>query len=147
MTGEERDAFLREQLVCRVGTADAGGRPHVAPLWYVWDGEAMWLYSLVRSLRWAHLQRNPRCSAVVDAGDGEYGELRGVELFGTVSVVGEVPRTGEPAAELAAVEAEYLRRYRASRMGWDGRHAWLRLRPEREYSWDFRKLEGERLGG
>jgi len=146
MTPDERDAFLREQLVCRLGTASSDGRPHVSPLWYVWDGEAMWFYSLVRSQRWTDLQRNPRCSAVVDAGEGEYLELRGVEFGGTVSVLGEVPRVGEPVPDLAPVEADYVRRYRASGMGWDGRHAWLRLHPEREYSWDFRKLEGERIG-
>lgn len=37
------------------------------------------------------MQRNPRCSEVVDAGT-EYNELRGVELFGEVEAVGEVPR-------------------------------------------------------
>ena len=141
MTPEERDAFLAEQRTCRVATATPDGRPHVSPLWYVWDGSCLWLYSVVRSQRWTDLERNPRCSVVVDAGD-DYFELRGVELAGSVEVVGEVPRTGEPGhPELEAVERSFAQRYRASdTLEHDGRHAWLRLRPEREYTWDFRKL-------
>ena len=141
MTAAERDAFLAEQRTCRVATASPDGRPHVSPLWYAWDGSALWLYSIVRSQRWTDLERNPRCSVVVDAGE-EYLELRGVELAGRVEVVGEVPRTGERAvAELEPVERLFAQRYRGSdTLEHDGRHAWLRLRPEREYSWDFRKL-------
>ena len=30
----------------------------------------------------------------------------------------------------------------AGGLAYDGRHAWLRLTPEREFSWDFRKIEG-----
>ena len=141
MTAEERDAFLDEQRTCRVGTASPDGRPHVSPLWYVWHGGCLWLYSIVRSQRWTDLERNPRCSVVVDAGT-EYLELRGVELYGSVEVVGEVPRTGETeVAELEDVERRFGQRYHGiDEMRHDGRHAWLRLRPEREFTWDFRKL-------
>lgn len=141
MTDAERDAFLAEQRTVRVATASPDGRPHVSPLWYVWDGEAFWLYSLVRSQRWADLARNPACSVVVDAGE-DYLELRGVELSGRVEVVGEVPRTGAPApAALERAERLFAERYHGGgALALDGRHAWLRLRPERQYTWDFRKL-------
>jgi nitroimidazol reductase NimA-like FMN-containing flavoprotein (pyridoxamine 5'-phosphate oxidase superfamily) len=139
MTWEERDAFLREQRTLRVATASPDGRPHISPLYFAWDGESMWMYSLVRSQRWADLQRNPRCSVVVDAGN-EYSELRGVELYGEVEVVGEVPRVGDPNPQLDAVETLLYSKYGRGEVRHDGRHAWLRLRPQREFSWDFRKL-------
>jgi hypothetical protein len=140
MTPEERDAFLSEQRTSRVATASQDGRPHVSPLWFVWDGSALWLYSIVRSQRWTDLERNPRCAVVVDAGV-HYGELRGVEFAGDVERVGEIPRTGEPNPELESVERAFARRYwDADQLELDGRHAWLRLRPEREYTWDFRKI-------
>jgi hypothetical protein len=40
MTPDEIDAFLSSQRVCRVATIGARDRPHVAPLWFVWDGSA-----------------------------------------------------------------------------------------------------------
>src|SRR5260221_9314480 len=98
MTAAERDAFLREQRTCRVATASPTGAPHNSPLWFLWDGESLWLYSLTRSRRWSHIEANPQVSAVVDTGDS-YSELRGVELIGPAEVAGEVPRTGEIANE------------------------------------------------
>jgi PPOX class probable F420-dependent enzyme len=140
MTPEELDAFLAEERTCRVATVSADGAPHVSPLWFAWDGGALWLYSITRSKRWADLRRDPRVAVTVDAGH-DYGELRGVELTGTVEVVGEVPRTGEPHPGLAAVEGAFARKYFGiDALPHDGRHAWLRLAPEAVRSWDFRKL-------
>ncbi|MCL6738127.1 pyridoxamine 5'-phosphate oxidase family protein [Streptomyces neyagawaensis] len=136
----ELDAFLGAQRTCRVATVSADGAPHISPLWFVWDGTSLWLYSITRSKRWSELRRDPRVAVVVDAGE-DYGELRGVELSGTVEVVGEVPRTGEPLAELAEVERLFARKnFGIDDMPHDGRHAWLRLTPDAITSWDFRKL-------
>jgi nitroimidazol reductase NimA-like FMN-containing flavoprotein (pyridoxamine 5'-phosphate oxidase superfamily) len=44
----ELDAFRTAQRTCRVATVSQDG-PHLTPLWYVWDGTALWLYSVVRS--------------------------------------------------------------------------------------------------
>ncbi|GAA2255284.1 pyridoxamine 5'-phosphate oxidase family protein [Streptomyces amakusaensis] len=142
MTPAERDAFLSARRTCRVATTGPDGRPHVSPLWFVWDGVSLWLYSLTRSRRWAQLLRDPRLSAVMDSGE-EYGELRGVELSGSAVRVGEAPRTGEPCPELETPERLFARKYFGlDRMPHDGGHAWLRLTPDAIASWDFRKLSG-----
>ncbi len=62
MTQEEVDAFLEEQRTCHVGTSGGDGAPHVSPLWFVWDGAALWLNSVVKSQRWTNLMRDPRIS-------------------------------------------------------------------------------------
>jgi len=67
MTPDEIDAFLSSQRVCRVATIGAQDRPHVAPLWFVWDGSALWLYSIVKSRRWTDIQRRPQLAIVIDA--------------------------------------------------------------------------------
>ncbi|WP_329114099.1 pyridoxamine 5'-phosphate oxidase family protein [Streptomyces sp. NBC_01465] len=140
MTDEERDTFLAEQRTCRVATVSADGRPHVGALWYVWDGESLWLYSITRSRRWAQLTSDPRLAVVVDDGE-EYGELRGVELSGSAVFVGEAPRTGEPCPELDVPERLFAaKNFGLDAMVHDGRHAWLRLTPEAIVSWDFRKI-------
>lgn len=140
MTPDEIDAFLSSQRVCRVATIGAQDRPHVAPLWFVWDGSALWLYSIVKSQRWTDIQRRPQLAIVIDAGT-EYVELHGVEISGTAEVVGEIPRMSSPDDELARPELLFARKYfGADTFFPDGKHAWLRVTPEKLTSWDFRKL-------
>ena len=143
MTAAEVDEFLAAERTCRVATAGPDGRPHVAPLWFVWDGSSLWLSSLVRSQRWTDLMRDPRVAVVIDAG-GPYTELRGVELSGSVVPVGQVPRDG--GSDRSDPEVERAERLFADKYSGgvavppDGRHAWLRLTPDKLVSWDFRKL-------
>jgi hypothetical protein len=143
LSGDEVDALLTTQYVCRVATLTGTGAPHVSPLWFVWDGDALWLYSIVRSQRWADLLRDPRAAVVVDAG-GDFGELHGVELRGEFEPVGPAPRIGtEDVPELATPERLFAAKYAGKPDGsmyYDGRHAWLRLVPTKVASWDHRKL-------
>jgi PPOX class probable F420-dependent enzyme len=141
MSAEELDAFLAEQRTCRFATTGPEG-PHVAPVWFTWDGQALWVYSLTRSQRWANVTRDPRVAIVIDDGH-HYHELRGVEIEGQAAVVGPVPRTGEEAQppELAEPERRMAAKYSGgSELAHDGRHAWLRITPLKLVSWDFRKL-------
>jgi PPOX class probable F420-dependent enzyme len=168
MSAEELTSFLDEQRTCRFATTGPDG-PHVAPVWFVWDGQALWVYSLTRSQRWANVARDPRVAVVVDDGH-HYHELHGVEVEGQAVMVGPVPRTGgedQPAPELAEPERLMAAKYfgpaslaadrggaspaasggeasqtagAAPEMVHDGRHAWLRITPDKIVSWDFRKL-------
>ena len=141
MSADELNAFLASERTCRVATSSPQG-PHNTALWFVWDGTALWLTSLVKSQRWTDLERDPRVAILVDAGE-EYSELRGVELRGKVEAVGEAPRTGEANPELDGPERLMARKYYGSDTPYyDGRHAWLKLVPEKVTSWDFRKLAG-----
>ena len=139
MTKDELDAFLAEERTCRIGSVDGEGAPHVSPLWFVWDGTALWLWSLVKSQRWVNLIRDPRVSVAVDSGH-EYGELRGVELLGRVTAVGHVPRVDEPHPDTAGAERLWADKYSGGTFLSDGKHAWLRLDPDKIVSWDFRKI-------
>ncbi|WP_231611039.1 pyridoxamine 5'-phosphate oxidase family protein [Rhodococcus sp. CX] len=139
MTPEEVDVFLAEERVCRVATVDGDGTPHVAPLWFVWDGSHLWLNSIVRSQRWKDITRDSRVSIVIDAGHG-FAELRGVEISGHAESVGEVPRGSSEDSRLADPELRFARKYTGSEsFTADGRHGWLRVTPSKIVSWDFRK--------
>ena len=140
MNAEELTSFLGEQRTCRFATTGPDG-PHVAPVWFVWDGQALWVYSLTRSQRWANVARDPRVAVVVDDGH-HYHELRGAEIEGAAAVVGPAPRTGgEDVPELAEPERLMAAKYfDQPQMIHDGRHAWLRITPLKLVSWDFRKL-------
>jgi hypothetical protein len=139
MTSEERDAFLGSERTCRVASVGRDGAPHVSPLWFAWDGASLWLTSVVKSQRWTDLQRDNRVSVVVDAGL-EFTDLRGVEVRGVAAPVGEMPRVGKREPELEIPERLYADKYGSGQIYHDGRHAWLRITPEKVVSWDFRKM-------
>lgn len=145
MTEDERDSFLRTQPICRVATVGPDGQPHASALWFVWDGTALWLNSLVRSWRWENLEHDPRLSVIVDEGGADFLRLRGVELRGSVQIVGEVPRRGEPLDDLRGPERLFADKYaNGGDFQYDGRHGWLRLSVEKVVSWDFAKLRRDR---
>jgi len=139
MTPEETDEFLRSERTCRVATVGGNGAPHTSALWYVWDGEALWLNTIVKSQRWTNLMRDPRVSVLIDAGE-DYMELRGVELLGQVERVGDAPRTATPDPALEVPESLFGAKYAGGAFVPDGGHAWVRLVPSKIVSWDFRKL-------
>ncbi|MDT3445428.1 MULTISPECIES: pyridoxamine 5'-phosphate oxidase family protein [unclassified Pseudofrankia] len=139
MSPEEVDAFLTAERTCRVATSSPTG-PHLTPLWFVWDGTALWVSSLVKSQRWTDIERDPQAAVLVDGGH-EFRELHGVELRGRFESVGEIPRTGIPEPALETVELLHARKYTGrDEKHYDGRHGWLRLVPEKITSWDFRKM-------
>jgi hypothetical protein len=139
MTPEEVWTFLLSERTCRVATVGGDGDPHNTPLWFVWDGRSIWLNSIVKSQRWTDLLRDARVSVLVDGGH-DFGELRGVEMLGRVEQVGESPRTGTVDADLEEPERLFGGKYAGGEFQSDGRHAWLRLTPEKVVSWDFRKM-------
>jgi PPOX class probable F420-dependent enzyme len=139
MTSAEIDEFLGAERTCRVATVNAEGAPHVSPLWFAWDGDALWLNSIVKSQRWTNLVRDPRVSVVVDAGE-HYFELRGVEISGRAEVVGDVPRTDGTDPHVSEAERIFGEKYSGGTFVPDGRHAWMRVVPEAVASWDFRKM-------
>jgi nitroimidazol reductase NimA-like FMN-containing flavoprotein (pyridoxamine 5'-phosphate oxidase superfamily) len=140
MSADELAEFLATQRTCRVATVGPDG-PHATALWFGWDGTHLWLYSIVRSQRWADVVRDPRVGVVIDTGE-QYDELRGVEITGTAEVIGDVPRTGGADERLTAIERLFADKYMGgiAEMFHDGRHGWLRVTPAKIASWDFRKL-------
>jgi hypothetical protein len=139
MAPDERDEFLRGERTCRLASVKGTGAPHLSALWFVWDGNALWVTSIVKSQRWTDIARDRRVSVLVDTGH-DFGELRGVEISGRAESVGEVPRTGEPNDELVGPEQLFADKYSGGTFHHDGRHAWLRIVPEKIVSWDFRKM-------
>ncbi len=69
MTPEEIDVFLSGRLVARIATVGPDGIPFVNPVWYYWDGGALYMV-IKQSRRMAkNLAQNPWCSTVIDTDD------------------------------------------------------------------------------
>ena len=89
--------LLNQPLLARLATANpATLQPHVVPVWFEWDGEAIWISSFDSTRKIRDLERNPQVSIVIDSVD-ENGAVRGVVLEGKADVINDpavvVPRS------------------------------------------------------
>jgi PPOX class probable F420-dependent enzyme len=66
MTDEEQEAFLREANVAVLGTVDLRGRPHAAPVWYLYDDGVFRISTGDGSQKHRNIAANPNISLVID---------------------------------------------------------------------------------
>ncbi|WP_426566284.1 PPOX class F420-dependent oxidoreductase [Angustibacter sp. McL0619] len=67
MTRDEAVAFLAAGTrTGKLATAGADGNPHVAPIWFLVDGDDLVFTTAQTSLKGRHLRANPRASLAVD---------------------------------------------------------------------------------
>jgi PPOX class probable F420-dependent enzyme len=108
LTEEERQEFLAEKRVARLGTNRGDGWWHVTPIWYVWEGGLFYL-SLGNSRR--HLRNvaeDPHVTMCVDE-DPRITDLskapRSVVCFGLARLIQDEPAVREFTEKL---EERYL---------------------------------------
>lgn len=67
MTEQEYRTFLAEgSRTGKLATAGADGRPHVVPIWFVLDGDAIVFTTGIRTAKARHIERNPHVALCVD---------------------------------------------------------------------------------
>jgi PPOX class probable F420-dependent enzyme len=98
----EVEKRLREELVIWLTTVRADGTPLPTPVWFVWDGETVLMYTLPNSVKLHNIAANPRAALNLNA-DEWGGEV--VVMTGEIRVDREAP----PASQ----HAVYLEKYRA----------------------------------
>src|SRR5215210_3868889 len=102
MTPEEYRTFLLERpRTAKLATVRADGRPHVAPIWFDLDGEALVFTTWHATVKAANLRRDPRVCLCVDDE---------APPFAFVIVEG-VARLSEDPAELLAWATRIAGRY------------------------------------
>ncbi len=135
MTPDEVESYLETQRTVRLATSGPDAMPHVVPLWFVWHDGVMFMNSTLGNRTLLNLQRGSRAAGVVDDGE-EYDELRGVLLHGRVEAADDDGRIDD-------VRRKWSEKYfRGNPVPFDRwrKRVWLRLRPTRVRSWDFRKI-------
>ena len=67
MPPEEYRAFLLERpRTAKLATVRADGRPHVAPIWFDLDGDALMFNTGDTTVKAANIRRDPRVSLCID---------------------------------------------------------------------------------
>jgi len=128
--------FLAEPNLCRLGTVDEAGDPHVVPAWFWWDGRRFWLGVDAGDRKVANVRRHGRAAVEVD---GDIRRKRGLLAVGEALVLDGY----DGRREYIRISVEQLRRYRpeqptretAERMASRGEPAVIVVTPERIVSW------------
>ena len=146
LTDAERDAFLDLPLACTLATIGKTGFPQLTAMWFVMLDGKFHFATYAKSQKVLNLQRDPRCSVLVEDGKA-YNELRGYSVEGNGVIVEDTELAAEvlsgcsrryvgidPVAAGQAVLAN-IRARAAKRVV-------VRVDPVKEISWDHRKLGG-----
>src|SRR5579864_6578508 len=86
MTADEiRDFLLRGTRTAKLATVMADGTPHVAPVWFVLDGEQVVFTTPGDSVKYRNLRREPRMAIAVDDEEPPFAfvQIRGVATLST----------------------------------------------------------------
>ena len=100
MSDDDVTAFLEGSRKLQLATINPDGTPHLVTMFYgLVEGRiAFWTYRKAQKTR--NLERDPRVSCLVETGD-DYGELRGVLLYGEARPVDDHERVLAIGLEIA----------------------------------------------
>jgi len=146
MSDAEALAFLDEERTVVCATQGPRGWPHLMPLWYVVRDGRIWAWTFARSQKAVNLERDPRATLQVEAGE-TYDQLRGVMLecdvvlhrdldvlttLGTEILQRYTPGVAQDG-ELPQGAADMVRAQASKRVGFE-------FVERRRSTWDHRKL-------
>ena len=130
--GARADRRLRTEQILWLTTVRADGQPQASPVWFVWDGETLLIFSQPDAQKLRNLAANPRVAVHVDT--DEAGEDV-VTIDGTAAVDPDVPSSDqleeyqvkyrEGIQAIGTTPAELARDYSVA----------IRIRPTRVRSW------------
>lgn len=89
---------LREEVVIWLTTVGADGTPQPNPVWFLWDGATILVYSHREARRNAHVRVHPQVSLNFDSEDhGEYATV----ITGHAAIADDAPLAHENSAYAA----------------------------------------------
>ena len=63
---EDQEEFLKQANVAILATVDGSGRPHAAPIWYLYEDGVLLMSTGGGSQKHRNIERNPQVTLVVD---------------------------------------------------------------------------------
>jgi PPOX class probable F420-dependent enzyme len=112
---KERDAHidkrLRAELMMWLSTVRPDGRPHLVPVWFLWDGRTILIFSQPNQQKLRNLQHNPNVVVALDtAGQGD----------DVVMIEGKAELLNDPAVSAALPAYAEKYKQRLDLYGWTG---------------------------
>ena len=145
MSTDEQLALLDEERVVIATTIGPRGWPHSMPLWFtVRDGD-IWAWTFAKSQKVKNLERDPRCTLLVEAGD-EYLELRGLQIEAEAELIRDFDTVLDFGKELTVRYSDGIDSIEgdaaAGLAAQAPKRVAIHFHPVRTASWDHRKLGG-----
>ena len=132
------EAVLAEPVLARLATTNPKTmQPHVVPVWFLWDGESVWVSSFVSTRKIHELKHNPQGAVLIESKQ-EGGKLTAVLLEGPVELV------TEPRSLVSEIASRIYVRYLGPKgvkdpepQSWlnDPENLLVKLTPKRIISW------------
>jgi PPOX class probable F420-dependent enzyme len=146
MTQEEIRSFLGASKTMILCSVSASGVPHPMPMWFGIEPDgAIVMTTFTKSQKIRNLERDPRVSLLVEAGE-EYADLQGVVIYGDAELVPATDQVVEILLTVTkrsgAVGSGNDDAVRAGVRGTASKRTGIRVRPQRIVSWDHKKLGG-----
>ncbi|ELZ88688.1 MULTISPECIES: pyridoxamine 5'-phosphate oxidase family protein [Haloferax] len=129
----EQVALIEEAPVARVATVGPDGLPHVVPVAAAVVDGRLCFETDADSVKVENIRSTGVAAAVVDAGESEYAEHRGVQWRGPAAVV-------DDPEQVADIERALFGTVKSIPDASGHERVKIALTPERTVSWDFRKL-------
>jgi nitroimidazol reductase NimA-like FMN-containing flavoprotein (pyridoxamine 5'-phosphate oxidase superfamily) len=137
LTRREIDAILARPLIARLATV-GGDQPHVAPVWFWWDGTSLFMETDSSFRKARNLVANPRCAVTID------DTLGGLRFWGIV-MQGPASLIAEPREQIIEIVERIYRKYLGpegiqapapQRMIHEGDHRIIKLTPGKIVTWN-----------
>ena len=107
--GQHADQRLRSNVIAWLTTVGANGRPYTSPVWFLWDGETILIFSQPDKQKIRNLRKNTQVSLALD--DSKEGE-------DVVVVEGSAELLNDP--NVSAIMPSFVEKYSVliQNMGW-----------------------------
>lgn len=131
-------AVLAEPVLARLATTNPKTlQPHVVPVWFMWDGEFIWISSFVSTRKIRELKINPRGAVLIESKQ-EGSKLQAVLLEGDVELVSKPRKTVSKIASRIYIRylgTEGLKDPEPQSWLVDPENLLIKLTPKRIISW------------
>ena len=73
MTPEQIDEYLSRPMIADLATVNLDGSPHVAPVWFRWDGEVVKVFTQTTAVKVRNIRQDARVAVSVATQEAPYG--------------------------------------------------------------------------
>ncbi len=131
------DALLTgEPVLARLATANPKTlQPHVTPVWFLWDGDSLWISAFISTRKAKNIVRNRKIAVII--------EPKCPQTLQAVLLEGECEFLAPPDERVPAMSLQIYARYVGAANLADKERSWttdpenrvIKLTPQRTYSW------------
>ena len=136
--------FLQNQISLQIGTINKDGSPHLATMWYFYDGESFIFHTYTKSQKILNLKRDSRITVLAEAGT-EYSDLQGVIGYGNTEIINGKDNQEEVIRYMEIVGSKYIKgedsaQYFEVMKLQSPKRSVVIVKPSRFISWDHTKI-------